>query len=173
MASPWPWSWRRREPGLMSVHAIAEGLSDRFHLLVGSGRAGPPRQKTLLASIEWSCALLREDERALLRRLSVFVSGFSLAGAEAVCTGGEIEGRRCPRAIDLPRGQVLGPGRCRCRPLPAPRDHAGLRQRCPRRRRRHRIGTGPPPRLLHWAGRGHATEVRHPRGGCRLGRPCT
>ena len=76
----------------MSVHAIAEGLSDRFHLLVGSGRAGPPRQKTLLASIEWSCALLREDERALLRRLSVFASGFSLAGAEAVCTGGEIEG---------------------------------------------------------------------------------
>ena len=76
---------------LMSVHAIAEGLADRFHLLIGSGRAGPPRQKTLLASIEWSCALLREDERALLRRLSVFVSGFSLAAAEAVCAGGEIE----------------------------------------------------------------------------------
>ena len=76
---------------LMSVHAIAEGLSDRFHLLIGSGRAGPPRQKTLLASIEWSCALLREDERALLRRLSVFASGFSLGAAQAVCTGGEVE----------------------------------------------------------------------------------
>jgi predicted ATPase/DNA-binding CsgD family transcriptional regulator len=78
---------------LMSVHAIAAGLSDRFHLLVGSGRAGPSRQKTLLASIEWSCALLREEERALLRRLSVFASGFGLAAAEAVGAGGEIEDR--------------------------------------------------------------------------------
>ncbi len=30
---------------LMSVHAIAAGLSDRFHLLVGGGRAAPSRQK--------------------------------------------------------------------------------------------------------------------------------
>jgi predicted ATPase len=63
---------------LMSVHAIAAGLSDRFHLLVGSGRAAPSRQKTLLASIEWSYALLRNDERAVLARLSVFASGFAL-----------------------------------------------------------------------------------------------
>jgi len=82
---------------LMSVHAIAAGLSDRFHLLVGNGRAVPSRQKTLLASIEWSCALLSEDERALLARLSVFASGFGVAAAEAVCAGGEIE-----------RDQVLG-----------------------------------------------------------------
>jgi predicted ATPase/DNA-binding CsgD family transcriptional regulator len=78
---------------LMSVHAIAAGLSDRFHLLVGGGRDGPSRQKTLLASIEWSYALLREEERALLRRLSVFASGFGLAAAGAVCAGGEIEDR--------------------------------------------------------------------------------
>jgi predicted ATPase len=75
---------------LMSVHAIAAGLSDRFHLLVGSGRAAPSRQKTLLASIEWSCALLTADEGALLRRLSVFASGFGLAAAEAVCAGGRV-----------------------------------------------------------------------------------
>jgi len=75
---------------LMSVHAIAAGLSDRFHLLVGSGRAAPSRQKTLLASIEWSCALLDNDERSLLARLSVFASGFALTAAEAVCAGGEI-----------------------------------------------------------------------------------
>ena len=76
---------------LMSVHAIVAGLSDRFQLLVGSGRAGPSRQKTLLASVEWSYALVTEDERALLRRLSVFASGFGLAAAQAVCAGGEIE----------------------------------------------------------------------------------
>jgi predicted ATPase/DNA-binding CsgD family transcriptional regulator len=76
---------------LMSVHAIAAGLSDRFHLLVGGERGGPSRQRTLLASIKWSCALLSDDERALLRRLSVFAGGFGLAAAEAVCAGGEIE----------------------------------------------------------------------------------
>ena len=136
---------------LMSVHAIAEGLADRFHLLVGSGRAGPPRQKTLLASIEWSCGLLREDERALLRRLSVFVSGFSLAAAEAVCAGGEIEDDDVLGLLTSLVDKSLVQVDAGCRPLPAPRDHASLRRRCPRRRRRHRSGPGPPPRLLHRA----------------------
>ncbi|HXW81591.1 MAG TPA: hypothetical protein VEJ84_18955, partial [Acidimicrobiales bacterium] len=77
---------------LMSVGAIAEGLSDRFRLLLtGSGRAGPPRQRSLLASIEWSCGLLTESERALLHRLSVFASGFTFRAAEGVCGGYEIE----------------------------------------------------------------------------------
>ena len=79
---------------LMSLRAIAEGLSDRFRLLVATGRAGPSRHRSLLASIEWSCSLLREDERALLWRLSVFASGFTLAAAEAVCSGNDIEPER-------------------------------------------------------------------------------
>ncbi len=77
---------------LMSVQAIAEGLSDRFRLLTGSGRAEPPRHRSLLASIEWSCGLLSEGERRLLYRLSVFASGFTLAAAEVVCAGDEVEG---------------------------------------------------------------------------------
>jgi predicted ATPase/DNA-binding CsgD family transcriptional regulator len=76
---------------LMSVEAIAEGLSDPFGLLVGSGRTGPPRHKSLRASIEWSCGLLMKEERAILWRLSVFASGFSRAAAEAVSIGVESE----------------------------------------------------------------------------------
>jgi len=76
---------------LMSVRAIAEGLSDRFCLLTASGRAGPPRQSSLLASIEWSCGLLERGERHLLHRLSVFASGFALSAAEGVCPGDEVE----------------------------------------------------------------------------------
>ncbi|MGP8204643.1 MAG: ATP-binding protein, partial [Acidimicrobiales bacterium] len=76
---------------LMSVQAIAEGLSDRFRLLTGSESVGPPRHRSLLASIEWSCALLSEDERRLLHRLSVFASGFTAAAAEAVCTADKVE----------------------------------------------------------------------------------
>ncbi len=78
---------------VMSVGAIAEALSDRFRLLAGTGRTESPRHRTLLASIEWSCDLLSEEERALLGRLSVFASGFTLAAAEAVCSGGEVEHR--------------------------------------------------------------------------------
>jgi predicted ATPase/DNA-binding CsgD family transcriptional regulator len=77
---------------MMSVGAIEAGLSDRFRLLAGPGRTGPPRHRTLLASIEWSCNLLTEAERAVLYRLSVFASGFTLAAAEAVCAGDDIEG---------------------------------------------------------------------------------
>ena len=79
---------------LMSLRAIADGLSDRFRLLVATGRTGPSRHRSLLASIEWSCSLLTEDERALLWRLSVFASGFTLAAAEAVCSGADIEPER-------------------------------------------------------------------------------
>ena len=76
---------------LMSVQAIANGLSDRFRLLVGKGQGGLTRHRSLLASIEWSCGLLSEAECSLLWRLSVFASGFTLAAAEAVCARGEVE----------------------------------------------------------------------------------
>jgi DNA-binding CsgD family transcriptional regulator len=76
---------------LMSVQAIAEGLSDRSCLLTATGRAVPARQRSLLASIEWSCGLLGEGERRLLHRLSVFASGFTFAAAEAVCEGDEVD----------------------------------------------------------------------------------
>ncbi len=76
---------------LMSVQAIAEGLSDRFRLLTSRGRSGPGRHRSLLTSIEWSCELLGQGERQLLHRLAVFASGFSIPAAEAVCAGGGVE----------------------------------------------------------------------------------
>ncbi|HXW80287.1 MAG TPA: LuxR C-terminal-related transcriptional regulator [Acidimicrobiales bacterium] len=76
---------------LMSLETIADALSDCFSLLVGSGRGGPTRHKTLLASIGWSCGLLNDDERRLLYRLSVFASGFTLLAAKGVASGTQIE----------------------------------------------------------------------------------
>jgi predicted ATPase/DNA-binding CsgD family transcriptional regulator/transcriptional regulator with XRE-family HTH domain/tetratricopeptide (TPR) repeat protein len=76
---------------VMSIKRISEGLSDRFRLLVDGGQSRPPRHETLLACIQWSCGLLREDERLLLRRLYVFASGFTLPGAEAVCSGAGVD----------------------------------------------------------------------------------
>jgi predicted ATPase len=76
--------------GLLSVEQIAARLDNRFHLLVGGHRTAPPRQKTLLATMEWSHDLLDEPERALLRRVAVFSGGWTLEAAEAVCAGGSI-----------------------------------------------------------------------------------
>lgn len=69
----------------MTVEQVADRLDDRFRLLTGGSRTALPRQQTLHALIDWSYELLDEDEKALLRRLSVFVGGWTLEAAEAIC----------------------------------------------------------------------------------------
>jgi non-specific serine/threonine protein kinase len=68
----------------MTVDQIATRLDDRFRLLTGGSRTALPRQQTLKALIDWSWDLLSDVERTLLRRLSVFVGGWTLEAAEAV-----------------------------------------------------------------------------------------
>lgn len=70
---------------VLGVEQIAERLDDRFQLLIGAVRTVPERQQTLRATLDWSYGLLSEPERTLFRRLSVFVAGFTLEAAEAVC----------------------------------------------------------------------------------------
>lgn len=70
---------------VLSVEQISERLDDRFRLLTGGSRTALPRQQTLRALIDWSYQLLSEQERLLFRRLAVFVGGWTLESAEAVC----------------------------------------------------------------------------------------
>jgi predicted ATPase/Tfp pilus assembly protein PilF len=70
---------------LLPPHAILEKLEHRFKLLTGGPRDLPARQQTLRGAIEWSYALLDEEEKRLLRRLSVFMAGCTIAAAETVC----------------------------------------------------------------------------------------
>lgn len=72
---------------LLTVEQIAARLDDAFHLLTGGSRTALPRQQTLLATIDWSYNLLTDHERALLRRLAVFVGGWTLEAAEAIGAG--------------------------------------------------------------------------------------
>jgi non-specific serine/threonine protein kinase len=72
---------------LLNVDQIAARLDDRFRLLTGGSRTALPRHQTLRATIDWSYALLSEQERIVLRRLAVFSSGWTLEAAEAVCAG--------------------------------------------------------------------------------------
>ena len=76
---------------VLSLEQIAERLDDRFRLLTGGSRTALPRQQTLRALIDWSYQLLSEQERLLFRRLAVFVGGWTLEAAEAVCGFGGIE----------------------------------------------------------------------------------
>jgi predicted ATPase/class 3 adenylate cyclase len=73
---------------ILSPEEILQRLGDRFRLLTGGRRAAVPRQQTLQALIDWSWDLLAEDDRRLLRRLSVFAGGWTLDAATAVCGDG-------------------------------------------------------------------------------------
>lgn len=75
---------------VLTVEQIAARLDDRFVLLGIAPHVVRSHHKTLSAAIEWSYDLLSGGEQALMRRLSAFVGGFTLATAEAVCAGGEL-----------------------------------------------------------------------------------
>jgi non-specific serine/threonine protein kinase len=69
----------------MTIEQIAARLQQHLGLLSGGNRALPSRQQTLRATLDWSHALLTEQERILLRRLSVFAGGWTLEAAERLC----------------------------------------------------------------------------------------
>jgi predicted ATPase/class 3 adenylate cyclase len=70
---------------MLSVEQISKRLDDRFRLLTSGARTALPRQQTLRALIDWSYDILSNNERLLLRRLSVFAGGWTLEAAEEVC----------------------------------------------------------------------------------------
>ncbi len=73
---------------LLPPQALLARLGNALDLLQ-TGRADQgDRQRTLRGAIDWSYGLLSDDERALFRRLSVFVGGFGLDAAEAVVRAG-------------------------------------------------------------------------------------
>jgi len=70
---------------VLSPTAMRTRLSSRLQLLTGGARDLPQRHQTLRAAMDWSYDLLTPTEQKLFRRLSVFVGGCTLEGAEAVC----------------------------------------------------------------------------------------
>ncbi|MFN8549606.1 MAG: tetratricopeptide repeat protein [Candidatus Eisenbacteria bacterium] len=75
----------------LTIEQIEARLDGRFRLLTGGSRTALPRQQTLRALIDWSYDLLKEPEKQMLLRLSVFAGGWTLEAAESVCAGDGIE----------------------------------------------------------------------------------
>jgi predicted ATPase/transcriptional regulator with XRE-family HTH domain len=70
---------------LFSPQALVARLDRRLNILTMGSRDLPARQQTLRDAIAWSYDLLGADEQVLFRRLAVFVGGWTLDAAEAVC----------------------------------------------------------------------------------------
>lgn len=68
---------------------IVTRLTDRFTLLASGQRDAPTRQQSMRDAIDWSYELLTGEEQQFFRQLSVFVGGFTLDAAEAVCGNGD------------------------------------------------------------------------------------
>jgi predicted ATPase/DNA-binding winged helix-turn-helix (wHTH) protein len=75
--------------GTYGLRQTAVLLDSHMRLAWRGRRTAPPRHQTLNAMLDWSYALIGEPERALLRRLSVFVGPFTLEGACGVGDGGD------------------------------------------------------------------------------------
>jgi predicted ATPase len=75
---------------VLSPEALLARLRDRLDVLASAARDQPARHRTLRQAIDWSYALLPEREQVLFNRLAVFAGGWTLEGAEAVCSAGEV-----------------------------------------------------------------------------------
>jgi predicted ATPase/class 3 adenylate cyclase len=71
---------------MLTPQQLQRRLDERFRVLTGGSRTALPRQQTLRALIDWSHELLDLRERTLFRRVGIFVDGFSIEAAGAVCT---------------------------------------------------------------------------------------
>ncbi|MBE9604700.1 helix-turn-helix transcriptional regulator [Acetobacteraceae bacterium H6797] len=68
------------------IDDLVKRLDDRFRLLNRGRRTAAPRQRSLIATLDWSHDLLSTAEQKLFRRLGIFVGGFGLDAASSVAS---------------------------------------------------------------------------------------
>jgi predicted ATPase/DNA-binding winged helix-turn-helix (wHTH) protein len=70
--------------GTHGIRGIAGLLDNRFRLSWKGRRTALPRHRTLNGLLDWSHNLLQDEERLVLRRLSIFVGSFTRDAVEAI-----------------------------------------------------------------------------------------
>ena len=79
---------------LLSAEQLLLRMQDRFQWLADAPTGRTLHHQTLGALIDWSFALLSEQEHALLCALGVFAGGWTLDGAIAIGAAFELEGEQ-------------------------------------------------------------------------------
>jgi predicted ATPase/DNA-binding CsgD family transcriptional regulator len=93
--------------GSLALAEIVVGLKSALGLLVSGSRV-VDRHRTLRAAIDWSYSLLRDDERTVLLRASIFPGEFDIAAATAICCDGGVEQSQIlPLIIGLTQKSLL------------------------------------------------------------------
>jgi predicted ATPase len=82
----------------LDLEDIASHLDDLFNLLPQPARRADGAQRSLRATVEWSDALLTEEERRLLHRMGAFAGRFDLGAIKEVCAS---NGQTAARVADL------------------------------------------------------------------------
>lgn len=149
---------------VLSPAAMVDRLGDRFALLHRTGAAAEVRQRSLLATIEWSYDLLDDEQQRFFSRMGVFAGRFCLDAATAVGAPGIATDPLELVSAMVDRSLVVSDGDDTFRMLDSLRAFARHRlDDCPAERAasQHRLATwlvecceGAAPRL-----RGHAQEA--------------
>jgi len=109
---------------LLPPGALLNRLQRRLDVLRTSRPDGPARHHTMAGTIDWSYALLPPEERALFRRLGVFVGGCGLDAVDAMSPGIDVlEALGSLVNKSLLRVDVVG-GEARYRMLETLREYA-------------------------------------------------
>jgi non-specific serine/threonine protein kinase len=87
----------------LGLHDILKRLDERFQILSSGTRGAMERHRTLRTAVDWSYALLTEEEKSLFNRLAVIVGGFDIDGVEKGCTDERVTKER---VLDLFSGLV-------------------------------------------------------------------
>jgi predicted ATPase len=73
------------------VLGVAANLENGLQVLTSGRRTALPRHRSMVASLDWSHALLSEVEQKVFRRLAIFAGGFTLRAASTIAAD-EIHG---------------------------------------------------------------------------------
>lgn len=82
------------------VHATHALLGERFSLGWSGRRTALPRHQTLRAMLDWSYALLSEQEQQVFDRLAIFVGPFSLEAASQILADTQIDSLTAVTTLD-------------------------------------------------------------------------